>query len=100
VEVKKGFWSDRPTFVTGGAGLVGSWLVKRLVEHGASVVCLVRDWVPESELMRSGSLPKVTVVRGDVRDQAAVERVLASTLSGALTPAMAFGSNFVDEVSR
>jgi CDP-glucose 4,6-dehydratase len=76
VEVKKGFWSDRPTFVTGGAGLVGSWLVKRLVEHGASVVCLVRDWVPETELVRSGALSKVTVVRGDVCDQAAVERVL------------------------
>jgi CDP-glucose 4,6-dehydratase len=76
VEVKKGFWSDRPTFVTGGAGLVGSWLVKRLVEHGASVVCLVRDWVPETELVRSGALSKVTVVRGDVCDKAAVERVL------------------------
>lgn len=29
---------------------------------------------------------------------AAVERVLASTLSGALTPSMAFGANFVNEV--
>jgi saccharopine dehydrogenase (NAD+, L-lysine-forming) len=29
---------------------------------------------------------------------AAVERVLASTLKGALTPAMAFGANFVNEV--
>ena len=29
---------------------------------------------------------------------AAVERVLASTLSGALTPSMAFGANFVNEI--
>jgi short subunit dehydrogenase-like uncharacterized protein len=29
---------------------------------------------------------------------AAIERVLASTLSGALTPSMAFGANFVNEV--
>ena len=28
-------------------GLVGSWLMRRLVEAGADVVCLVRDWVPQ-----------------------------------------------------
>jgi CDP-glucose 4,6-dehydratase len=76
VEVKKNFWSDRPVFVTGGTGLVGSWLVKRLREQGASVVCLVRDWVPESELVRSKTLEGVTVIRGDVRDQAVLERAL------------------------
>jgi len=25
------FWSDRPVFVTGATGLVGGWLVKRLL---------------------------------------------------------------------
>jgi CDP-glucose 4,6-dehydratase len=70
------FWSDRPTFVTGGAGLVGSWLVRRLVEAGADVVCLVRDWVPQSEIARRGLLDKVRVVRGDVCDQTLIERVL------------------------
>ena len=57
------FWVDRPTLVTGGTGLVGSWLVRRLRQAGASVVCLVRDWVPESELVRSGDLARATVVR-------------------------------------
>lgn len=70
------FWRDRPTLVTGATGLVGSWLVRRLLEHGAAVVCLVRDWVPQSELVRAGLLEKVTVVRGDVRDQALLERTL------------------------
>jgi CDP-glucose 4,6-dehydratase len=71
-----GFWTDRPTLVTGATGLVGSWLVRRLVDAGAQVVCLVRDWVPQSELVRSGALERVAVVRGDIRDQAAVERAL------------------------
>lgn len=70
------FWRDRPTYVTGATGLVGAWLVKRLVEAGAEVTCLVRDWVPRSELVQSGLLEKVNVVRGDVRDQAVLERSL------------------------
>jgi CDP-glucose 4,6-dehydratase len=70
------FWRDRPTFVTGATGLVGGWLAKRLVESEASVVCLVRDWVPRSILLDSELATQVTVVRGDVRDQALLERVL------------------------
>jgi len=70
------FWRDRPVFVTGGTGLVGSWLVRRLAGLGADVVCLVRDWVPQSELVRSGLIERVSVVRGDVRDQALLERAL------------------------
>ncbi len=70
------FWVDRPTFVTGGTGLLGGWLVRRLIDLGADVVCLVRDWVPESELVRSRLVEKVRVARGEVRDQALLERVL------------------------
>lgn len=70
------FWRDRPTFVTGGTGLLGPWLVKRLVEAQADVVCLVRDWIPECELVQSGLLSKVKVVRGDLRDQSLLERTL------------------------
>ena len=71
-----GFWRDRPTFVTGGSGLVGGWLVARLVEAGAHVVCLIRDWEPRSVLLGTGLRDRVTLVRGDVRDQALLERVL------------------------
>jgi CDP-glucose 4,6-dehydratase len=73
---ERSFWLDRPTFVTGATGLVGGWLVGRLLEAGADVVCLVRDWVPQSELVRQGLLEQVKVVRGDVRDQAQMERAL------------------------
>ena len=70
------FWRDRRTFITGGTGLVGGWLVKRLREAGAEPVCLVRDWVPASSLVASGEVQAVTTVRGDVTDQALLERIL------------------------
>ncbi len=71
-----GFWQDRPTFVTGATGLIGGWLVKLLVSHGADVVCLVRDWVPQSEFVRAGLTESVTVVRGSVEDQNLLERTV------------------------
>jgi CDP-glucose 4,6-dehydratase len=75
-EINKEFWLDRPVFVTGATGLVGAWLAGRLAAAGADITCLVRDWVPESELVRAGQLDKVKVVRGDVTDQAGLERAL------------------------
>jgi len=74
--VSASFWLDRPTLVTGGTGLVGSWLIKRLVAAGADVTCLVRDWVPQSEIVRASLLERIKVVRGDIRDQALLERAL------------------------
>ncbi len=71
-----GFWRDRPTLVTGASGLVGGWLVKRLVAAGADVVCLVRDWVPQSELVSSKLIERVKTARGDLRDQRMLERIL------------------------
>jgi len=76
MELNRAFWLDRPTFVTGGTGLVGSWLIQRLMDAGADVVCLVRDWVPQSEAVRRGNLERVKVVRGDVRDREVLERGL------------------------
>jgi CDP-glucose 4,6-dehydratase len=73
----RSFWQDRPTFVTGATGLVGGWLVKRLVESHADVVCLVRDWVPQSELVSGNLINQVKIVRGDICDQTLIERVLA-----------------------
>jgi len=70
------FWQDRPVFVTGATGLVGGWLVKRLLAAKAEVVCLVRDWVPQCELVRLGDIERVKVVRGDITDQALMERAL------------------------
>ena len=70
------FWRDRSVLVTGGTGLLGSWLVQQLIENGANVVCLVRDWVPQSELLRSRRIERVTTVRGDIVDRELLERTL------------------------
>jgi CDP-glucose 4,6-dehydratase len=74
--VTEQFWQDRPVFVTGATGLVGAWLVKRLLAAGADIVCLVRDWVPESEVVRTRDIERVKTVRGDVRDRDCIERTL------------------------
>ena len=70
------FWRARPTLVTGATGLLGSWLVRYLLQASADVVCLVRDWVPQSLLVQERLLDNVRVVRGDVRDQGILERAL------------------------
>ena len=70
------FWRDRNVLVTGATGLLGSCLVPRLLTEGANVVCLVRDWVPQSELVRKRHIEQVNVVRGDITDRDLLERAL------------------------
>jgi CDP-glucose 4,6-dehydratase len=73
-----GFWSARRVFVTGATGLVGSWLVRELVDRGAYVVCLVRDWDPQSELMRSGTINRTSVINGQLENYATLERAIVT----------------------
>lgn len=70
------FWRDRPVFVTGASGLVGSATVAKLQDAGADVVILERDWVPQSQLARSGGRERVKLVHGDITDQLLIERIL------------------------
>lgn len=70
------FWQDRPVLITGATGLLGSWLTKALSDLEADVICLVRDWVPQSELVHSQVLERVKVVRGDLDDFSLLERIL------------------------
>jgi CDP-glucose 4,6-dehydratase len=76
IEGDRTFWRDRPTLVTGATGLLGGWLVRRLLDLEADVICLVRDWVPQSELVGARLIERTKVVRGDIRDQAMLERTL------------------------
>lgn len=69
-------WKGRSVLVTGATGLLGSAMTAELIRLGADVVCLVRDWVPGSELVRSGDLARSRVVRGDLTDLEVVLRAL------------------------
>ncbi len=70
------FWRNRPTLVTGCTGVLGSWLTAELCARGAAVVGVVRDQVPQSNLYRSETAPKMTIVRGEIEDYCFLERVL------------------------
>ena len=76
VESVRNLWSNRRVLVTGATGMIGSWLVKRLLADGAYVVALVRDSDPQTELYRSGDFRRVTVVSGRLEDFWAVERAI------------------------
>lgn len=69
-------WRGRNVLVTGATGIVGSWLVKELLARGASVIALVQDADPQSELYRSGDARAVTVVNGALEDFGALERAI------------------------
>lgn len=71
-----GFWTDRPVFVTGATGLLGSHLTRELVDRGADVVCLVRDSVARSHFHKLGLDQKVSIVHGQLEDYALLERAL------------------------
>jgi len=69
--------AERPVFVTGADGFVGSHLVDTLVDHGANVHVFVRA-TSSGELhnIRHRS-EDVTVHRGDLRDKHSVEEALS-----------------------
>jgi CDP-glucose 4,6-dehydratase len=70
-------WSESRALVTGATGIVGSWLVKSLLEKGAFVATLIRDWNPQSELIRSGDVKRTTVVSGELENYQALERAIS-----------------------
>ena len=71
-------WKNVNVLVTGASGMVGSWLVKRLLNEGARVTVLLLDQDPQSELIRSGDINKCLVVSGDLRNRGDVSRAVFS----------------------
>jgi CDP-glucose 4,6-dehydratase len=69
-------WENRHVLVTGATGLVGSWLVKRLIDEGALVTALILDYDPQSELIRSANIKKINVVNGNLANFRDVQRAV------------------------
>lgn len=76
VKIEGQSWSGRRVFVTGATGVVGSWVVKALLERGADVVALVLDVDPRCELVQSGDFARLTVVNGSLEDYRVVDRAI------------------------
>jgi len=70
------FWNNKSVLVTGATGLVGSWLVRDLLEKGAKVTALVLDNDPSSQLIRSGDYNLISIVNGDLRNYKDVSRAI------------------------
>ena len=68
--------SGRSALVTGAYGLLGSWLVKGLLERGARVCVVRRDRPALTALESMGLGSRVDVVEGDVCSEGLVLRIL------------------------
>lgn len=62
--------------ITGGHGLLGSWLVAALVARGHRVVTIRRDEAAVSALDVLGLAERIDVVRGDICDEGLIARTL------------------------
>lgn len=70
------FWENSRVLVTGATGFVGSWLVKTLLDRGAQVVVLIRDFNRKSELFLSGNISRVTTFKGSIENFSTVKQII------------------------
>ncbi len=68
--------SGQSVLVTGAYGLLGSWLVKALLDGGAQVVVIRRDEPALSALELQGLNTRVDVVHGDICAEGLVARAI------------------------
>ena len=84
VKTATNFWKNRPVLVTGADGIVGSWLIKQLLQDQAKVIAFIRDYKRQSELFLSGDIRRVKVVDGKLEDfktiQFTIRRYKADTV--------------------
>lgn len=63
-------------FVTGATGLLGPWLIKKLLAKQTNVHVLIRDFVPDSLFFTDGLDKKVTISTGDLCDFPLLQRII------------------------
>ncbi len=78
--------------VTGGAGYIGSILVPMLLASGRRVTVLDNFLYRQTSLLDVCHDPRLTVVRGDVRDEVLVRRLLDSDVDAILPLACLVGA--------
>ena len=71
------FWFGKTVFVAGATGFFGGWLVRKLLQNGADVVTLVRSDKQNSQFFLESLDDSTHVYRGDITDQALIERIFA-----------------------
>jgi CDP-glucose 4,6-dehydratase len=69
--------NQHSVLVTGAYGLLGSWLVRALLQRGARVTVVRRDEPANSALRRMGLEESVNVVPGDISTDGLISRALA-----------------------
>jgi NAD dependent epimerase/dehydratase len=76
-------WKGRPVLVTGASGFIGSHLVEKLVEQGATVRALVhynsRSGLGALEDIPNETLARIEIVRGDLLDSWSVFEAVRDT---------------------
>jgi CDP-glucose 4,6-dehydratase len=70
------FWNNKNILVTGATGLLGPWLVRKLLEKKSNVIILARDFVPDSLFFNGDLHKKVLIAWGDLLDFHLIQRVL------------------------
>ncbi len=71
------FWKNRPILVTGGAGFIGSWLVKKLLESKAKVIVLdLKTSTPVLDSLSLAQKKNLKLIRGDVCNEMLVRQIL------------------------
>lgn len=74
MEEYKKFYENKKILVTGGAGAIGSNLVKALAECNAKMI-IVLDNLSSSKRWNVPSYPNILFVEGDIRDEEMLKRV-------------------------
>ncbi|MBF8984820.1 GDP-mannose 4,6-dehydratase [Lutibacter sp. B2] len=69
-------WKNRNVFITGATGFLGSHIGKALIDLGANVTGLIRDFVSNSNICEIGYDKKINWVKGYLEDIHVLERAL------------------------
>jgi len=69
-------FKNSKVFITGGNGFIGSWLVKRLLNIGADITCLIYEDLPKSVFGLEKLHERVKIARGNMEDAGLIKRII------------------------